>query len=567
MKYLRLFVFILSITPQLSFGQSTNEAKALIDNEQFNEVSSMMFQLITKEPDKAIHYYLLADKLILQDRVDSALKMLEAGRLKDTANPYIKIGFAKELMNRANLDEARVASEKDADNSELALRYKEAQVNVAKAKSLIDQAVAVAPPKTTELLLEAAEALLHYENFDTQKAKTLLDRCVALDAKNVEAHLLFGDLYALLNNGSLSAEYYNKALQLDPRSPRAIVSKGKLYYRTTNYQGAKVEFEDAINRFPSYTPAHRELAETLFKLGKLDDAKSEYKKYLEMSNGGCFARNRYAAFLYLSKDFEGAVSQCKTVLSMCDPTNPRPLRVMTISYYELKDYASATEYVNKLLKLVPVDERISKDYEYHGKILVATNQDSLGIEQLKAAHSLDPSRADLLSEIGNDFLKIKKYPEAINYFKQKVDGGKEVKSADLYNLGRSYYYNLQFLEADTAFGKLTTNSPKYAAGYLWRAKANAQLDSTSVNGLARPYYEKYIELAMADSVNATKYQSGLAEAYGYMAYYHVLMFDKNKTADDKTLALEALRKKALLPLDPEEAKSVQQAIKQLETGK
>ncbi|MFM7729282.1 MAG: hypothetical protein ACKO7B_21465, partial [Flavobacteriales bacterium] len=85
MKYLRLFVFILSITPQLSFGQSTNEAKALIDNEQFNEVSSMMFQLITKEPDKAIHYYLLADKLILQDRVDSALKMLEAGRLKDTA--------------------------------------------------------------------------------------------------------------------------------------------------------------------------------------------------------------------------------------------------------------------------------------------------------------------------------------------------------------------------------------------------------------------------------------------------------------------------------------------------
>ncbi|MFM9051404.1 MAG: tetratricopeptide repeat protein [Bacteroidota bacterium] len=548
-------------------SQTPQEIRVLVDNEQFNETSTALLALISKEPNNAVHYYYLADKLILQDREDSARIMLDIGRRIDSANSYIKIGTAKYLMDRANVIQARAASEEDPTSADLRLRYTEASENVERAKALLEQAIAVAPPKTTQIFLEAAEAMIKYTNKDLDRAKVLLERVLKMEQKNIDAHLLFGDLYGELNNGSLSAQYYNDALMINSALPRAIVSKGALYYRSTNYEGAKTEFQEAISKFPNYVPAHRYLGDTYFKLGQLELAKSEYKTYLDMSSGGCYPRNRYASFLYLTKDFQEAVNQCKQVLSMCDPTNPFPLRVMAISYYEMKDYSMAMDNIKLVFDVLTPDRRISKDYEYYGKILVALNSDASGVEQLKAAYALDPSRADLLSEIGASYLKIKNYKEAINAYRQKVDGGKEVKSADLFNLGRAYYYDYQFLDADTAFEKLTKNSPKYANGFLWRAKTNTQIDSTSEKWLARPYYEKFIELTEADPSNISKYQGGLAEAYGYLAYYHSVRMDNEKGESknaEKALALDALKKKSALQLDPEDAKNVQLAIKQLE---
>jgi tetratricopeptide (TPR) repeat protein len=279
-----------------------------------------------------------------------------------------------------------------------------------------------------------------------------------------------------------------------------------------------------------------------------------------MSSGGCFARIRYASFLYLTKDFQGSVNQCKEIFNLCDPTNPKPLRIMSISCYELKDYDQALKNIQKVFALLKPEERISRDYEYYGKILVATNQDSLGIEQLKIALALEPQRADLLTEIANDYLKLKKYPEVIITLKQKISNGKEVKSADYFNLGRSYYYTGQYTAADSAFAKVNEVSPKYASGFLWRAKSNTQLDTTSENGLAKPHYEKYIELVEADSLNASKYSSGLSEAYGYLSYYYVIM-------KDNSAALIWLRKRSTLPLDADEMKKVKDAINQLEGKK
>ena len=558
MKKILLFsIFICAVSVK---AQTIQEARALTDNEQFNEAGSMLFSLIAKEPSNAVNYYYLADKLILQDRVDSARKMLEIGSRLDTANPYIKIGVAKELLNRTNLNEVRAAMEKDPNNVDLRHLLDVANENVSRAKSLLEQAIAVAPPKTTQILLEAAEAMIKYENKDLLRAQALLEKVAKMDQKSVEERLLFGDLYTELNNGSLAAQYYNDALALNPQQPRAIVSKGKLYYRALSYEEAKTEFMDVITRFPNYVPAHRELGDTYFHLGKLDLAKAEYKTYLDMSSGGCYARNRYASFLYLTKDFQEAVNQCNQVLGMCDPTNPMPLRIMTISCYELKDYAQALEQINKVFNMLKPDHRISKDYEYYGKILIATNQDSLGIEQLKIAVALDSRRGDLLSEIAVSYLKLKKYPEVISFLKQKIALGRDVKSADYFNLGRSLYYTGAYTSSDSAFAKVNEVSPKYASAYLWRAKANTQLDTTSENGLAKPHYEKYIELAEADVANAAKYTSGLAEAYGYMAYYFVIK-------EDKSAALEVLKKKSALPLDPDEAKKVKDAISQLEGKK
>lgn len=553
-----LFLGVLFTQPL--WAQTLDDIKRLTESEKFADASTACLLAIQREPNNPVYYYYIADKLLIQDRTDSALLMLGKGYALDTANAFIKIGKAKELLNRFSAAEAKAALERDSGNVELQQLAANSAKYVTIAESLIDQVLATAPKNNTTLYIESAEALIRYRNKNLRKAKEILEMAEKIEEKtkqhNAEIPLLYGDIYTEMNNGTLAAEFYNKALALDPTSPRALLSKGRLYRRATNYEGAKAEFEAIIKADPNYGPAYRELGETCFKLGELEAAKNAYKKYLELNSTSCTAQSRYGAFQYLIKDYQGAITQ-SDIAKSCDPRNPQPVRIAAISYYEMKQYDKALVEAQQVLEMVPATRRIQKDYEYYGKILMANNQDSLGVEQLRIAYSMDPSRTDLLTEIANNYLKNKKYPEALKAFSEKIAAGKDVKSADYFGLGRAQFNTADYTGADASFAKVNEVSPKYASGYLWRARANGQLDTTSANGLAKPFYEKYIELAVADSANASKYYSGLEESYGYLASY----YDMKK---EKDLSIDYLKRLAQLPIEADKLKNVQQAIKQLE---
>ncbi len=560
MKRIIMISFLLGSFPAIISAQTLEEARRLTENEQYDAASSIYKQLISLEPANGNTYYFYGDNLLLSENADSAKLVFKSGLASEPGNLLLKIGEAKILLDNTNVLEAKQASDKTPADVALKGRYEEAQTSVSTAVAMIEAAVSAAPQKVATVYIEAADAFILFKNKNLERAKKLLDRALSIDPKNVDANILYGDIYTELNNGSLAAEFYNKALDLNKNSARAIVSKGRLYKRSTNYDGAAEEFQKAISIDPDYAPAYRELGETEFKLGKLSKAKENYKKYLELSKNNCGARVRYASFLYLSKDYTGAIQELNQVENSCDANNLKFLRVSAYSYYETEDYPKGLLMIRKLFDLVPEEKRAAYDFEYYGKLLVAVNEDSLGIIQLRKAYGLDPNRTELLSEIANAYYKIKNYPEAVKAMNEKIATGKEPKALDYFILGKSYYFNAQFMEADTAFSRLNEVSAKYASGWLWRAKANTHIDSTSEAGLAKPYYEKYIEIAMADSMNISKYHSGLVEAYGYLAYYYILM-------KDNANALLFLQKKSELPLDPEEKKNIDDAIDQLKNKK
>jgi hypothetical protein len=89
--------------------------------------------------------------------------------------------------------------------------------------------------------------------------------------------------------------------------------------------------------------------------------------------------------------------------------------------------------------------------------------------------------------------KMKKYGEAASVMQEKIKNCKGATVTDYFNLGRSYFFSADYVNADSAFAKVNEVSPKYASGWLWRAKANSFIDSTMMQGLAKPFYEKFIE--------------------------------------------------------------------------
>jgi tetratricopeptide (TPR) repeat protein len=108
-----------------------------------------------------------------------------------------------------------------------------------------------------------------------------------------------------------------------------------------------------------------------------------------------------------------------------------------------------------------------------------------------------------------------------------------------------YYLN----QADKAFSKVIEIAPESYQGYLWKARTNSLLDPDSENGLAKPHYEKLLELiSEREDLKTT-----IIEAYQYLGFYYYI---KN----DKTNSLLYWNK--ILELDPEHA-TAKEAVKQI----
>ena len=92
--------------------------------------------------------------------------------------------------------------------------------------------------------------------------------------------------------------------------------------------------------------------------------------------------------------------------------------------------------------------------------------------------------------------------------------------------------------------------PDLAVAYFWKARVNTNFDPESKLGLAKPFYEQFIEKAAADN---GKFKKELIESYQYLGYYYYLQEDNAKSI---TYWQEVLK------LDPEN-KQATEVIKQL----
>ncbi|HNR19128.1 MAG: hypothetical protein IPJ79_15890 [Bacteroidetes bacterium] len=516
---LKVFTAAICLTAIASHAQTLKDAIRLTDNEQYDVADGMYKQLIQKEPANANNWFYLGENYWNGENQDSAKICYEKGLQVDAANPLNSVGVGKALLETGQGIEAR---------------------------KNFDKALAASGGKTTTVQAEVAKAYIRSKFKDLNYASTLLNNAISVEPKNAELYILLGDVYTEKNDGTNAAINYNKALELDKNSVKAIVRKGVLYKRSTNFEGAAAEFINAISVDANFAPAHRELAETYFKQRKFEDAKAEYRKFLELSKNNTKARLRYASFLFLSEDYAAVLTELNQI-GKVDSSNVNMMRMFAYTYHEMKDSVKATQTINKVFEKVAEEKRTVLDNEYKGKIESKNGNDSLGVTYLWKAYEVDSTKTDLLIDIGNTYMKMKKYADAERAFSKRVENGKGIKSADYFSLGRAAFFSKNYILADSAYAKVTELQTTWPNGFLWRAKTNTMIDSTSTQGLAKPYYEKFIELAQADSANLSRYKTGLIEAYRYLAVYNYKVAkstDESKSFYKKILELDPADKNA-----------------------
>jgi len=534
-------------------AQSLDDAKKAIDAEQFAQAKQMLETLVKNKPKDGENYFYLGLVYLENDHLDSAKMFFDQGLTADPKNNLNKVGQG--IVDLYSGDEAAATT-----------KFSEATAKL-KRKAYLE-------------LYHIGRAYIDAPEPNYQKAVEYLDQAKAKNATDPMIPLALGDAYFGLESASPAYVNYRDAALLDDNLTRAKVQLQVITRLSHAWQEAIDGLKQIAAEVPDYAPTYRELAETYHAWANTataiedynarnQEAVKFYKQYMDKTDYTVDSRIRYADFLVYVKDYAELQVQAAE-LAQLEDVNPKVLRYLGYSAYENQQFQESKDALDKLFTRMEADRIIQLDYLHLGlaDIKLATQSNPTdatlfneGIAQLEKAVAVDSSVADDLNDVGKELFADKKFLDASKVFEIAASTPASRNFVlDNFFLGYSSYFAVAtkpvaergqaetalLHKADTALGVVIEKAPTTQDAYLYRANVNNLLDdSENPQGLAEPYFLKYIEMVKEKGdAEIQKNKTRLVDAYSTIAVVSVKRGDYQK---GRELIGEILK------LDPENA--------------
>jgi tetratricopeptide (TPR) repeat protein len=537
------------------FAQSLADAKKAIDAEQYVKAKTMLKNLTVTQPTNAEAFFQLGWVYLSQDYIDSAKAVFSKGLVADP----------KSALNNVGLGVAAYLNK-----------------DVAGANASFNKAIELTKKKEAEPFLYIGRGyLLGAEdgkfNPNAPLAIAALEKGKERNEKSPEIFIEIGNAYRSQFKSNEAYKAYTDALSLDPNSVTANTAIGVLWRYADSFDSAYAAFQNAIKIDANFGPAYRELAETENRHAssdrkvaaeKIASAVKHYEQYLNLTEKSDETLLRYADFLVRAGKW-AEVREVATKLAASPNPNARVYRYLSYAAFENKDFKGAMEYMNKWMSKADPKRVIPRDYLYHGRAQIQAGQDTTkGIETLTKAVQLDSTFVDVYPEIAGVYYKRGKYQGSADAWAKYIARTKQLNLNDYINLGRSYYFGFTneeiakakadpsykpdstfLVRADSAFAyinKRAASPVAYATLMRARIADLKDLDRNNIKGVAKPFYEKVVEISEPKPVASLSAadKNGLIEAYDYLGRYYAY-----KEKDDVKATEYFNKAKALDPTD------------------
>jgi serine/threonine-protein kinase len=192
----------------------------------------------------------------------------------------------------------------------------------------------------------------------------------------------------------------SRALTLNPRSPKGNVCLGVIHNGTGQYQAAVSDFQTAIDSDFNDDEAYRGLASAFLELGRVQDAENTYQKAISIRPQYASGYGQLAHLYRREAKYTLAIAELKKAIEL-SPDDARLWLTLGGDYYFAGDYPRAIDSLQKAIDIRP-------SYQAY-------------------------------SNLGQSFLTLRRFPEAIASLEQAVTMGSHTMQT-LGNLGRAYYY-------------------------------------------------------------------------------------------------------------------------------
>jgi tetratricopeptide (TPR) repeat protein len=515
-KFICLLAFFSCCLAEVALGQ-VNEA------EKFDAL-----QMIERgQPKKAVDKL---EKLVSANAADASL-------LYYLGYAQIKNGEPQKAL--ASFDKGIQLNDKEGLNYVGKGYLKLSEQKAGEAKPLFDKALELTKSKNAPVLNAIANAYLSNKQ-NLPDAEKLLLKSKSVNSNDMVTLVLLGDSYLAQNNGGEAMNSYERAAELNAKSGLPFYKIGMVFLRSRNYEEAEKAFKKAVAADPTFALAFKELGELYYAKKDGANAVKAQESYMALNEDPNVGKLQYGFYLFMAKEYAKANELFEHLIAL--PTVlPITYKFYAKSLFEIGDKEKSYAMYQKFFETAKPEEIQASDYNFVGKMLFELRQpplDSIAINYFTQSLTLDSMQLDILQSKAETLYRRKRFPEAAAVYKKLISLRPKPVSADYFGIGRSSYYSEQMVDADSAFTKLIKLQPAMTVGYVWMARIKSSQDPESTQGLAKPYFEKVIEIA---SANPEKNKNDLIEAYSYLGYYYYLKNDKPNSI---------LNWKNVLKLDP-----------------
>lgn len=401
---------------------------------------------------------------------------------------------------------------------------------------------------------------------DTANAKTYANYALqASKNKCAPAFILLGDIEAIGDNGGQAAAQYEQAIYVDPKNPDAYYKYANVY-RKISPSGAVAKLNELREQRPDVA-VDALTGRIYYMSNEFDKALAAYDK-ADKSQMEERDLSDYAMAAFFKAQNQKSLDIAKFGLSK-KPRHAAFNRLAFFNSTELKKYDDALMYADRLFNQSDSAKFSYYDYTYYGNALSGANQPDKAIEMYKKALQQEDmdnkaKRAGVIKQLAEAYKSKEDYPNAIKHYMEYLDNMEKSTANDLAALAGLHMQHGNILngaDKEEAFKKADKIYAELAEKFdgaleyanFMRARVNGQMDPDQSKGLAKPYYEKLVELlGSKTNLDATE-KARLKESYHYLISYYFIQ------KEDKATAKEYAAK--MLVIDPENqiAKQVMEA--------
>jgi len=395
-----------------------------------------------------------------------------------------------------------------------------------------------------------------YEVKDTTNARIAAQNALSASKRQYSpAYVLLGDIAAMGDDGGGAAAMYEQAIYYDKANPEPY-RKYALVYRKIDPDGAVAKLDQLQAEVPDY-PVDALKAHIYYLSLKYGPAIETYAKvpiskmtrsdFVEYSNA-CFVAQQY------QQGYDAAVAGLAK-----EPNNGTLTRLAMFCSNKLKKYDEAVKFGQDLFTKVPKDSinYSHLDYLNYGDALVGNEKLDEAIAEYKKGLALDVDKedlSDLHKSLSDAYKAQKNFDEAVASYKNYLSTAKEADAIAHAGLGTLIMNKARSLkpevvegqeapkgltepeinaykEADQVWGELAEKFPDAAEYAVYqRAAVNATLDPESTEGLAKPYFEKLVEMINARENHDATDNTRLEKSYRYLMFYYYSIAKDNQQA-------------------------------------
>ncbi|MBK9270914.1 MAG: tetratricopeptide repeat protein [Saprospiraceae bacterium] len=517
----KLIIFCISsiiIAIQSLNAQSLQEGIQMLQNENFNGALQTFSKLNATDPKNPIYPYYIGEVHYAMDNPQAARVAYQMGLDISNKCDECKIGLGKLELDKGNEAEAR---------------------------KFFDSALK-GNSKNHRIIAMVGDAWLYGKKPNPEEALIHLTKARDLDPKIATYWIHMGDAHYVKRDLGAAMTAYEVAVEKDKNDPETYLKMARIWAAGNKYDLGIERLQTAIEIKPDYALAYKELYEQLIRNKNYTKVLPVLEKYVSLTGDDVDAKVRLVKFLcFQAKDYDRAITEGLKVIKN-HPEQYTIHRWLAWSYGETEKYQDSYDHSILLMTETAKDTSrkvYSSDFEYLAKAAMKLKK----YDEAEAAYTkvleFDPTRApEIYGVVAKAFYDDKKYAKASQWYLKK-EIAQPLNNTEQYYLGLSRYYNSEYNLADSSFAKVVTSTPAYAQGWLMRARCNTALDSAQLNGFAKPFYEKYEEIASADP---EKNKKNLIEAFRYLGTYFVQRDDYKSSLAyfEKIIALDPADKEA-----------------------